>query len=242
VKSDNLFSKPLQQVADFSFDAQVAQVFPDMINRSIPGYAIMIQNIGEIANRFASNHSVIYDLGCATGISTLSIARAVTAQHCRVIGIDNSSAMLEQCNRFVKAYQHSTPIELIEADILNFQLAPCSVVVMNFTLQFLPPDSRETILQRIHEALLPGGVLILSEKVKGERTDHDELLIHLHHNFKRDNGYSDLEISQKRTALENVMLLDTQSQHFARFDAAGFDSYTEWYRCFNFSSMLAFKA
>ena len=87
--------------------------------------------------------------------------------------------MLEQCNRFVKAYQHSTPIELIEADILNFQLAPCSVVVMNFTLQFLPPDSRETILQRIHEALLPGGVLILSEKVKGERTDHDELLIHL---------------------------------------------------------------
>ena len=242
MKCDNLFSKPFQRVADFSFDAHVAQVFPDMINRSIPGYAIMIQNLGEIANRFASDDSIIYDLGCATGISTLSIARAVSANRCRVIGIDNSSAMLEQCDRFVQTYQHTTPIELVEADILNFQFAPCSVVVMNFTLQFLPPDSRETILRRIYEALLPGGVLILSEKVKGEQSGHDELLIHLHHNFKRDNGYSDLEVSQKRTALENVMLLDTQSEHFTRFKAVGFDSYTEWYRCFNFTSMLAFKA
>ncbi len=242
MKSDNLFSVPFQRVADFSFDAKVAQVFPDMINRSIPGYTIMIQNLGEIANRFASDGSVIYDLGCATGISTLSIARSITATNCRVLGVDNSGAMLEQCERFIQAYQHTSPIELIEADILDLVLEPCSVVVMNFTLQFLPPAARETVLKRIYDALAPGGVLLLSEKIKGEHSQHDELLIHLHHNFKRDNGYSDLEISQKRTALENVMLLDTQSQHFERFEAAGFASYTEWYRCFNFTSMLAFKA
>lgn len=241
MKSDNLFSAPLQQVTDFSFDNQVAQVFPDMINRSIPGYQIMIQNLGELAKRYAQPNTKLYDLGCATGISTLAMARQVDKADCEVIGIDNSAAMLERCDAFISAYQHQTPISLLESDILESELAPCSVVVLNFTLQFLKPDTRLSMLQKIYDALVPGGILILSEKIRADNSRHDELLIHLHHNFKRDNGYSELEISQKRTALENVMLLDTESIHYERFQNVGFNSWTQWYRCFNFASMIAFK-
>jgi tRNA (cmo5U34)-methyltransferase len=241
VKSDKLFSAPLQKVSDFSFDRQVAQVFPDMINRSIPGYAIMIQNIGELAKTYAQNDSIIYDLGCATGISTLSVARSVSHTNCSVVGVDNSEAMLEKCQAFVDSYQHDTLIELVAADIVDYALQPCSVVVMHFTLQFIKPEVRAQVLQGIYDALLPGGVLILSEKIKAPSVAQDELLIDLHHNFKRDNGYSELEISQKRTALENVMLLDSLEAHQTRLGECGFERITPWYQCFNFVSMVAFK-
>ena len=212
-----------------------------MINRSIPGYATIIHNIGSIAQRFAQPDTALYDMGCATGISSLSMARSVTTPNCTVFGIDNSAAMLEKCHAFIAAYQHQTPITLVHADVMDVELTPCSVVVFNFTLQFLPPATRTHMLQRVYDAMLPGGVLILSEKIRAEDSTHDELLIQLHHEFKRDNGYSELEISQKRTALENVMRLDTQATHLERLAKVGFTSSMEWYRCFNFMSLLAFK-
>jgi tRNA (cmo5U34)-methyltransferase len=169
------------------------------------------------------------------------MARAINHNDCTVIGVDNSSAMLEKCAAFIDSYQHDTPIKLEHADIVNFSLQTCSVVVLHFTLQFIKPEERKAVLQSIYDALLPGGVLILSEKIKAPSVAQDELLIDLHHNFKRDNGYSELEISQKRTALENVMLLDSLQTHHQRLGECGFAPITTWYQCFNFVSMVAYK-
>ncbi|MDG1120823.1 MAG: carboxy-S-adenosyl-L-methionine synthase CmoA [Glaciecola sp.] len=238
---DKLFSTHLNKIADFSFDENVAAVFPDMIARSIPGYPLMIENIGRLARQYCQADSTIYDLGCATGTATLSMAKHVAANNCQIVGIDNSPAMVKQCQQFVSQYHHPCPIKIECADITNYAYQPSSVILMNFTLQFLAPHERQAMIQRIYDALLPGGVLILSEKFTHEDVIGNELLVDLHHQFKGDNGYSDLEISQKRTALEKVMLTDTMSTHTSRLDSAGFAHIIPWFSCFNFMSLVAVK-
>jgi tRNA (cmo5U34)-methyltransferase len=238
---DKLFSTHLNKIADFSFDENVAAVFPDMISRSIPGYPLMIENIGRLAHQYCQPNSTIYDLGCATGTATLSMAKHVAVNDCQIVGLDNSPAMVKQCQQFVSQYHHPCPVKIKCADITTFMYQPSSVILMNFTLQFLAPQHREAMLQRIYEALLPGGVLILSEKFTHEHELGNELLINLHHQFKSDNGYSDLEISQKRTALENVMLTDSMATHTSRLEAVGFANIIPWFSCFNFMSLVAVK-
>ena len=238
---DTIFSAPIAKIGDFTFDERVAEVFPDMIQRSVPGYSNIISAIGMLAERFAKPHSVVYDLGCSLGAATLSMRRHIQREGCKIIAVDNSSAMVERCKLHINAYRSDTPVDVIEADIRNIEIKNASVVVLNFTLQFLSPEDRQTLLEKIYEGLRPGGILILSEKYIFEDDTAHELLIDLHHDFKRANGYSELEISQKRSAIENVMRPDSIATHKQRFNDIGFSSSEVWFQCFNFGSMFAIK-
>ncbi|MBD1557874.1 carboxy-S-adenosyl-L-methionine synthase CmoA [Vibrio sp. S9_S30] len=238
---DTIFSAPIEKIGDFTFDANVAEVFPDMIQRSVPGYSNIISAIGMLAERFVTPNSNIYDLGCSLGAATLSMRRHIKQDGCKIIAVDNSQAMVERCKLHVNAYRSETPVEVMEADIRHIEISNASVVVLNFTLQFLSPDDRFILLEKIHAGLKPGGILILSEKYVFENDSANELLIDLHHDFKRANGYSELEISQKRSAIENVMRPDSIQAHKERFEQLGFSSYEVWFQCFNFGSMFAVK-
>ncbi|WP_330959172.1 carboxy-S-adenosyl-L-methionine synthase CmoA [Photobacterium sp. 53610] len=238
---DNLFAAPIDKLGDFTFDERVAEVFPDMIQRSVPGYSNIISAIGMLAERFATPDSNVYDLGCSLGAATLSMRRHLSQSGCKIIGVDNSPAMVERCRLHVNAYRSETPVEIIEADIRDVDIHNASVVVLNFTLQFLVPEDRRQLLEKIYAGLRPGGILILSEKYVFENSQAHELLIDLHHDFKRANGYSELEISQKRSAIENVMRPDSIPTHRARLTDIGFSSVEVWFQCFNFGSMFAIK-
>lgn len=241
MQKDAIFAEPLAQVQDFRFDDQVADVFPDMIQRSVPGYATIIQTIGKLTGRFQQPDSHYYDLGCSLGAATLAMRRHIDTQNNRIIAVDNSPAMVERCERHLQAFRSEVPVEVKLADIRQQPIDNAAVVVVNFTLQFLPKEDRDALIGKIYHGLKPGGVLILSEKLISDDTLAHELLIELHHDFKRANGYSELEISQKRSALENVMKPDTLQQHQQRLAQAGFSSQTVWFQCFNFCSMIAIK-
>lgn len=242
---DKLFAAPLAQISDFEFDHEVVRVFPDMIKRSVPGYPTIIETIGLIAGQYASPDSMIYDLGCSLGAATQSMRRHVRASGCRIIAVDNSAPMVERCQEYLRAQdamvEELTEAEVVLADITEFELQPCSVVVLNFTLQFIPPQRRIELLTRIHQALLPGGLLILSEKLAFADPRTQSSLEAMHYVFKRANGYSDLEIAQKRSAIEKVMLPDTLETHQARLSEAGFDHSHIWFQSLNFCSMMAHK-
>lgn len=239
---DTLFSAPIDKLGDWTFDERVAEVFPDMIQRSVPGYSNIISMIGMLAERFVKPNTRVYDLGCSLGAATLSVRRSVQADGCKIIAVDNSPAMVERCRRHIDAFRASTPVEVIEADIRDIKIENASMVVLNFTLQFLAPDDRLTLLERIYQGLNPGGALVLSEKFSFENAEVGELLFNMHHDFKRANGYSELEISQKRSMLENVMLTDSVEAHKARLRQAGFQHSELWFQCFNFGSLVALKA
>ncbi|GAM61661.1 tRNA (uridine-5-oxyacetic acid methyl ester) 34 synthase [Vibrio ishigakensis] len=242
MSKDNIFSAPIDKIGDFTFDERVAEVFPDMIQRSVPGYSNIISAIGMLANRFATKDSNLYDLGCSLGAATLSMRRSLEeVEGCKIIAVDNSPAMVERCKLHVNAYRATTPVEVREDDIRHIEIKDASVVVLNFTLQFLSPADRKVLLEKIYAGLNPGGILILSEKFVFEDSVSHELLIDLHHDFKRANGYSELEISQKRSAIENVMRPDKIETHKERFAKIGFSSSEVWFQCFNFGSMFAIK-
>ena len=241
IKKDQLFSTPIDKLGDWTFDEKVAEVFPDMVQRSVPGYSNIISMIGMLAERFVQPNSTIYDLGCSLGAATLSIRRNVNNKNCRIIAVDNSQPMVERCKRHIESYKANTPVEVICDDISNIDMQNASMVVLNFTLQFLTPENRQQVLNKIYQALNPNGILILSEKFSFNDSIVDDLLFNMHHDFKRANGYSELEISQKRNMLENVMLTDTIETHKKRLSDAGFKHIDTWSQCFNFGSIIAIK-
>ncbi|MNF73699.1 tRNA (cmo5U34)-methyltransferase [compost metagenome] len=240
---DRIYANPQAQVGDFAFNEDVVRVFPDMIKRSVPGYPTIVENIGVLAAQFARPKTPLYDLGSSLGAVTQALRRHVKTEGCRVIAVDNSSAMVERCREYLHAqdsmFQELLPVDVLEADILALDLQPCSLVAMNFTLQFVPREQRQELLARIRQALLPGGALILSEKLRFEDAEEHQLLTDLHIAFKRANGYSELEIAQKRSALENVMHPDSFEEHRARLLAAGFSKVVPWFQCLNFASLIA---
>lgn len=238
---DNIYASDHGKVKDFTFDNSVVEVFPDMIQRSVPGYSTIISSIENLAANFHQENSNLYDLGCSLGAATLSMRKAVTKPNCKIIGIDNSEAMVERCRMHIKAYKSDVPVEVVLGDITQHPIKNASVVVMNFTLQFVPPEQRQQMLETIYQGLKPGGVLILSEKLKWQDDDINATIDNLHLDFKRANGYSELEISQKRTAIENVMRIDSEQTHLERLKAVGFDSASIWFQCFNFASFIAIK-
>jgi tRNA (cmo5U34)-methyltransferase len=239
---DTIYADPLSDTGLFTFDDSVARVFPDMIKRSVPGYPTIVAMTGLLAGRYATAGSNLYDLGCSLGASTLAMRQNIKQQDCRIIAVDNSASMLERCQHIIdtdsRSEKHDTPVSLTCADLQDVCIEDASVVVLNFTLQFIP---RECVIHRIYQGLRPGGIMVLSEKVTFEDPHLDELNIDLHHQFKRANGYSDLEIAQKRSALENVLLPETLNQHKQRISQAGFSSCDVWFQCFNFASLVALK-
>ncbi len=237
---DTIYARPLDKLVDFNFDERVARVFPDMINRSVPGYASIVAMTGILAAEFYQSGSVCYDLGCSLGASSLSMAKAISDPSVSIIAVDNSPAMLTKANELIPI-ESKQKISFVCADISDIKIRNASIVVMNFTLQFIAPQKRAHLLSEIFQGMRPGGILILSEKLNYKNEQEQQLLIDMHHFFKKANGYSDMEISQKRQALENVLLPETLEQHKNRLQKAGFKQTEQWFQCFNFASLIAVK-
>ena len=238
---DTIYAQVCENISDFQFDDKVAGVFNDMIRRSVPGYGQIINTIGDLAKKYVTQDSHVYDLGCSLGAATLSIRRSIGSRNCTIIAVDNSPSMIERCQENLGAYVSDTPVDLICGDIRDIKIENAAMVVLNFTMQFLAPKDRELLLNNIYKGLKPGGILVLSEKLNFADDSVQSLIDDLHLDFKRANGYSELEISQKRSSLENVMKPDTLSQHETRLTEQGFKHFNVWFQCFNFVSMVAIK-
>lgn len=238
-KPDTVFQDPLAAIADFSFDSTVVDVFEDMVNRSVPGYGLLIALTRTVTRQFAQENSHLYDLGCSLGACALSMHQGSThLSNCNIVGIDTSEDMMRRARELGKGLER---IKYICEDIRSTEIKSASVVVLNLTLQFLPREDRDNLVNKVYDSLLPGGVLLISEKTISPDDANQELLTRLYHGFKSDQGYSDLEISQKRDALEAVLIPETVDDHRARLLSAGFNQVLPWYQAFSFISLLAIK-
>ena len=244
---DKLFAELSSDIEVFAFDERVSRVFADMIRRSVPGYASVVAMTAVLAAEYVQADSRVYDLGCSLGTGLIAIHDRLT-QSCELVGVDNSVAMIEACEQnLATLFDKSGPDKagitrrLICEDISEVEIKDASMVIMNYTLQFIAPEKRLALLQKIYAGMRPGGVLVLSEKLTFADPDTDALLTKLYYDFKKHNGYSELEISQKRQALENVLIPETHQAHVERLSQAGFEQITNWFQCLNFHSFVAFK-
>jgi len=229
----------------FRFDARAARVFPDMLRRSIPGYAASIEAIGSLAARYVRAGTNCYDLGCSLGAATVAMRQGIREAGCRIVAVDTAPAMIARCREVVaeetRPAELMTDVDLVLGDIREIEIANASMVVLNYTLQFVALEDRDALLGGIFAGMNEGGILVLSEKVVDENSRMEELLVELHHEHKRRNNYSALEISRKRAALENVLVPETVSTHRTRLKKAGFSHSAVWLRYFNFVSIIALR-
>ena len=242
-EKDRLFETPVEGSTDFCFDGRVVRVFPDMINRSVPGYGLVVPLTALLAGQYAREGSVLYDLGCSLGAVTLAMGSSVLVRGATIVAVDSSEPMIDGLRQRLAGPEApvSIPIDTRCEDIRDTDIDRASVVVLNFTLQFIDPADRAALLRKIHRGLLPGGILVVSEKVRFESPAEDELQTGWHHAFKLAQGYSELEIARKRDALERVLKPDTVAVHRQRLHDAGFSGVHQWFQGFNFVSLIAFR-
>ena len=235
---DNLFNKQ-SDIADFRFYQEVVKVFDDMVRRSVPGYDSMIQMIGLIARMYGQDNTNYYDLGSSTGAITLSIALNNKSKNNQFFAIDNSKEMVEQCEK--NLHNKVDNLQAICDDINQVKINSASIVVLNLTLQFIDVNLRSNLIKKIYDGLESGGILIISEKIHFDDAVTQNQITKLHMDFKKENGYSELEIANKRQAIENVLITETKEQHLNRLRDCGFVETSCFFQCLNFVSFLSVK-
>ncbi len=241
LNQDALYAEPREAITDFVFDRSVVRIFKDMIGRSVPGYSTLLSMIPVLVRKYNQPDSCCYDLGCSLGAATLAMRHSINKENVKIIAVDNSQPMINQCAEYIAQDNAQLPVELKCANVQDVLIKNASIVVMNFTLQFIEQNERLALIKNIYQGLNSGGVFLISEKIKFNNADDQTLITDLHHEFKKANGYSDLEIIQKRSALENILIPETIIHHKDRLEKAGFKQSMVWFQCFNFISILAIK-
>lgn len=243
VTLDRVFAKRQKEIKKFQFNNIVAEVFDDMVTRSIPIYFEVHRLICDLLTHHLTSGGRVYDLGCSTGSTILNIhkwAQKNNIEDILLIGVDNSQAMIKQCTAKWESEKVLGAIALCQ-DLDQIKLEKCDIVIMNYTLQFISPQKRLKLVRKIHKALRPGGIFILSEKLKSNNEVVDKELIKLYYDFKRRNGYSELEISQKREALEKVLIPWTSEKQLKLLKTAGLIKSEMIFRWYNFGTFIGIK-
>lgn len=241
MKRDTIYDNQQQPVPPFAFNDQVAAVFDDMLQRSIPLYGEIIQRQAQLMPAFYQENSRIYDLGCSTGNLGLAACEVMGDTPFHMIAVDNSASMLAIYDERRRALPAGDQIELVNDDVTRMPIENASVVIINFTLQFLSLANRDRLIDRVYRGLRPGGVLLFSEKIVHADEDFCALQQDFYYRFKRENGYSDLAIAQKREALEKILIPETVGDHLKRVNSAGFKRLDIWLKWFNFCSWTCQK-
>ncbi|MEC3880395.1 carboxy-S-adenosyl-L-methionine synthase CmoA [Parapedobacter sp. 10938] len=238
---DDVFNEVIKKPSDFKFGATVANAFDDMVERSVPYYNEIQRMIIEQVCEFAVPDTNVYDLGCSTGTTFLNLDPLVD-ERIRFVGVDDSKDMLQKCAQKLKEANLKRPYDLKNADLhQDFVIENASAVVLCLTLQFVRPIYREKLIRRIYEGLNPGGVLVISEKILAEDSLFNRNFIKYYYDYKRRNQYSELEISQKREALENVLIPYKLSENTKMLMEAGFSHTELFFKWYNFSGFIAIK-
>ena len=238
---DNIFSIKQDRVDDFQFDEKVVSVFPDMIGRSVPGYADLVSMIGTISAKYAEPDTNIYDLGCSLGATSFSIADNNPDFNGNIVGVDSSEAMICELRKILKERSPSVKITPLLSTAQDCEIRNASFVAMNLTLQFIPHSERDEVVKSICDGINSGGAFVLSEKIIFESEEEENVMNELFFNYKRCRGYSDTEIQQKKEALRNILIPETLATHIGRLKKAGFSEVYQWYQNLNFISILAIK-
>ena len=237
LKKDNLYKKNLDKINKFTFDNEVASVFEDMVSRSVPGYKFLVENIGVLSKKFYQPNTIIYDLGSSLCACSLSILEKLKDVKVEIHAVDSSQAMIDICRKNIPRKE----IKYVQSDILDIEINNSSVVILNLTLQFIPIDKRQLLLEKIFSKLNKNGIIIIAEKIRLDKESDDIFFKNFHDFFKEYNGYSKEEIDRKKIALSETMVIDSEEIYEDRFKKIGCNNFYKWFQCYNFVSWILIK-
>lgn len=238
---DNVFDENGNGPVPFEFNETVAVCFDDMVKRSVPLYNEAIRLQCELARKYYRKDTTIYDLGCSNGNFGISFLERPDVKDFKIIAVDNSQPMTEIYQKRLNSRNHNNRIDVLCSDVNSIEIKDASVVVMNLTLQFVEKEKREELINKIYEGLVPGGIFLLTEKVFNKDILFENIQREIYYDFKKKNGYSELEINKKREALDNILVPETIEEHITRLKKTGFDMVDIYLKWFQFTSFIAKK-
>ena len=241
VKKDSIFKVGNFNDLTFTFNEEVTEVFEDMIDRSVPGYTSSLRLIENLSRKYFIEGTHCYDLGCSLGASIMSLIKDKGNREGKIFAIDNSPAMIAACEQKCADLIKTGKVKFIKQDVNEAQIDKASVVVINFVLQFLNSKDRDGLLKKVFLGMKQGALLILSEKIHFDNKFRNQTIDNLHHQFKSNNGYSKMEISRKRDALEGVLVTDLETLHLQRLESIGFKKVRKVMTNLNFMTLVAEK-
>jgi tRNA (cmo5U34)-methyltransferase len=241
VKKDSIFKVGNFNDLTFTFNEEVTEVFEDMIDRSVPGYTSSLRLIENLSRKYFIEGTHCYDLGCSLGASSMSLIKAMGKREGKIFAIDNSPAMIAACEQEYADLIKTGKVKFIKQDVNEAQIDKASIVVINFVLQFLNSKDRDGLLKKVFLGMKQGALLILSEKIHFDNKFRNQTIDNLHHQFKSNNGYSKMEISRKRDALEGVLMTDLETLHLKRLESIGFKKVRKVMTNLNFMTLVAEK-
>ena len=241
VKKDSIFKVGNFNDLTFTFNEEVTEVFEDMIDRSVPGYTSSLRLIENLSRKYFIEGTHCYDLGCSLGASSMSLIKTMGKREGKIFAIDNSPAMIAACEQKCADLIKTGKVKFIKQDVNEAQIDKASVVVINFVLQFLNSKDRDGLLKKVFLGMKQGALLILSEKIHFDNKFRNQTIDNLHHQFKSNNGYSKMEISRKRDALEGVLMTDLETLHLKRLESIGFKKVRKVMTNLNFMTLVAEK-
>jgi tRNA (cmo5U34)-methyltransferase len=241
ILQDKIFKTKIEKSSDFKFDESVVNVFNDMVVRSVPLYSEIQRMIAEISQEYACPGSSIYDLGCSTGTTLIALDKVVDSS-ARFVGVDESKEMLDKCKTNFVENNPRRQMNVVHADLNHGVIIDnASVVILCLTLQFVRPINRPRLLQSVYKQLQPGGALILVEKILCENSAFNRQFIKYYYKMKKRNNYNEMEIAQKREALENVLIPYKISENIQMLEEAKFKSSEVFFKWYNFAGIVATK-
>lgn len=236
-KKDNLYKKKISKSHKFTFDNKVADVFEDMVNRSVPGYDFLVDNIGVLSKNFYQPNTNIYDLGSSLCSCSLSALEKINNFSGKVFAVDSSTAMINICKNNINKEE----IKFINQDICEVDIKNTSIIILNLTLQFVDIKKRTNLLEKLFSQLNKNGVIIITEKITLDKESDDIFFKKFHDFYKENNGYTKEEIDRKKIALEKIMLIESEKSHESRFSNIGCENFYKWFQCYNFASWILIK-
>lgn len=239
-KKDNIFNTE-GNVPPFEFNETVASVFDDMITRSVPFYKEIILQQSRLTAKYYQSGTIIYDLGCSNGNFTAALISEMGGREFRLTAVDNSAPMLKFFENRISGFIGHEMVTPVLSDIMDIRFDKSSVVIANLTLQFIPVEQRGTLIKRIYDSLTPGGIFLITEKTVNSDRDLADLQQEFYYRLKEENGYSKIEITKKREALENVLIPETVETHMERMKSAGFTAIETWFKWFHFTAFICRK-
>ncbi len=241
MKKDTIYSQKREKIPPFEFNDAVVNVFDDMIHRSVPFYKETVFRLAQLSRMYYQADTRIYDLGCSNGNFGICFIKEMGDDPFEMVAVDNSKPMLDVYKKRLANEPNGGYIKLERNNIQDVKICKATVAVLNLTLQFLPLAGRDNLINHIYGSLLPDGILLVTEKVSHPNREFTDMQQQFYHRFKKEKGYSNMEISQKRDALENVLIPEAVADHLKRFSSAGFKNHDIWFKWFNFVSFICKK-
>lgn len=227
----------------WEFNEEVTRCFDEMLERSIPEYTLMRDLVFKVGKHFVKPNTNIVDIGCSNGNAIEPFLRKFGAINKYKL-IDVSEPMLRECKLKYKNWINLNLVDVMNYDLkqgLPDECLKSSLILSILTLQFTPIEYRHKIIQSIYNSLNYGGAFIFVEKVLGNTSAIDEVLVDEYYKLKQDNQYTNEQIANKRKSLEGVLVPITQNWNVELLKSAGFSQVDCFWRCLNFCGFIAIK-